>query len=320
MNGTATLRGPMQDTPIHTKKSHWFTELLTFYLRRKVLKEAIPLLASFKVTYACNLRCSACPFHHRIDEENSHMTWDRAIGALHRLRDMGTRIVVFEGGEPLLWRDGDHDIGDLLRYARDLFMRVAVTTNGTFPLDIPADVIWVSLDGCKETHDRLRDGSFDSAWNNLRLASHPRVFVHFTMNRENWRDLEPLTVQLRDIPAVKGLTVQLFYPYGQGEETLALSPEERRRALEGAISLKKRGYPILNSTGRLRGMIDNGWVCHDDILANVDPDGTVTTGCYVKSRGEIHCRDCGFTPVAEASGALDLYPGSLYAGWRIYIA
>lgn len=311
----------MEDTTrIHTKNGHWFMELLTFYFRRKVLRQALPLLASFKVTYACNLRCSACPFHHRIDEENSHMTWHRAIGALHRLKRLGTRIVVFEGGEPFLWRDGPHDIHDLVHYAKKLFMRVAVTTNGTFPLDSSADVIWVSLDGCRETHDRLRDGSFDSAWRNLQMTSHPRVFVHFTMNRENWRDLEVLAEQLEDVPAVKGMTLQLFYPYGQGEEALALLPEERRRALEGAIGLKKRGYPLLNSAGRLRGMIKNGWVCHDDILANVDPDGTVTTGCYVKNRGKIHCRDCGFTPVAEASGALDLRPGSIYAGWRIYIA
>ena len=66
-------------------------------------------------------------------------------------------------------------------------------------------------------------------------------------------------------------------------------------------------------------MIDNRWFCHDDILINVDPDGTITKGCYVKSRGEINCDACGFTPVAEASGALDFIPGSLYAGWRLFL-
>ena len=28
---------------------------------------------------------------------------------------------------------------------------------------------------------------------------------------------------------------------------------------------------------------------------------------------------CGFTPVAEASGALDLIPGSLWAGWKLFL-
>jgi len=66
-------------------------------------------------------------------------------------------------------------------------------------------------------------------------------------------------------------------------------------------------------------MADNRWRCHDDILINVDPDGAITTGCYVKSRGEINCKACGFTPVAEASGALDFIPGALYVGWKLFL-
>jgi secreted protein with Ig-like and vWFA domain len=89
--------------------------------------------------------------------------------------------------------------------------------------------------------------------------------------------------------------------------------------VETLLDLKKRGFPVLNSSGRLAAMVSGGWVCHDDILVNVDPDGSVTRGCYVKSRGEINCAACGFTPVAEASGALDLVPGSLRAGWRLFL-
>ena len=81
----------------------------------------------------------------------------------------------------------------------------------------------------------------------------------------------------------------------------------------------KEGMPVLNSTGRLKAMIDNTWKCHDGILINVDPDASITSGCYVKNRGKVYCKDCGFTPVAEASGALDLRPGSLFAGWKIFL-
>jgi hypothetical protein len=112
------------------------------------------------------------------------------------------------------------------------------------------------------------------------------------------------------------MTVQLFYPYNQGEQSLALSFHERKAALEKVIRLKKSGYPILNSISRLRAMIENTWVCHDDVLINAEPDGTITPGCYVKNRGEVKCRDCGFTPIAEASGALDFIPGAIFAGWR----
>ena len=297
----------------------WPLDLSRFFVERKFLGHRIPLLASFKITYRCNLACRACPFHLRTGVENGHMSWDEAIRALESLHRLGTRVVVFEGGEPLLWRDGPYRFHDLVSYARRRFLRVAVTTNGTLPLDVPAHTIWVSLDGMKEAHDALRGDSFDRVYNSLKTTRHPRVFIHCTLNRKNWQDVEPLAKWVRGIPGIKGMTVQFFYPYNQGEDNLALSPNERRTAIEKLLDLKKQGYSILNSAGRLRAMKDNRWRCHDDVLVNVDPDGTITKGCYVKNRGGINCDACGFTPVAEASGALDFLPESLYAGWCLFL-
>ena len=297
----------------------WPLDLSRFFVERKFLGHRIPLLASFKITYRCNLACRACPFHLRTGVENGHMSWDEAIRALESLHRLGTRVVVFEGGEPLLWRDGPYRFHDLVSYARRRVLRGAVTTNGTLPLDVPAHTIWVSLDGMKEAHDALRGDSFDRVYNSLKTTRHPRVFIHCTLNRKNWQDVEPLAKWVRGIPGIKGMTVQFFYPYNQGEDNLALSPNERRTAIEKLLDLKKQGYSILNSAGRLRAMKDNRWRCHDDVLVNVDPDGTITKGCYVKNRGGINCDACGFTPVAEASGALDLLPESLYAGWCLFL-
>jgi Fe-coproporphyrin III synthase len=304
---------------LKTARLPWPLDLSWFFLQRKILGRKIPLLASFKVTYRCNLTCRACPFHLHSDDEYAQMSWDTAIGALESLRRLGTRMVVFEGGEPLLWRDGSHRLHDLVLYARQHFLRVAVTTNGTLPLDVPAHTLWVSLDGLKETHDELRSNSFDRICSNIRETKHPRVFIHCTLNRRNWQDVEFLAKLVQDMPTLKGMTVQFFYPYNQGEDDLSLSLDERRAAIKKLLELKKSGLPILNSAGRLRAMIDNRWSCHDDILINVDPDGAITKGCYVKSRGKINCDACGFTPVAEASGALDFIPGSLYAGWRLFL-
>jgi MoaA/NifB/PqqE/SkfB family radical SAM enzyme len=247
------------------------------------------------------------------------MSWCTAVKLLDKLKFLGTRIAVLEGGEPLLWRDGARGMADLVQFARGRFLKTAATTNGTLPLDIPVDLLWVSLDGLKQEHDRFRNGSFDRVWANLRKSRHPNLYVHFTMHQENWKSLEGLAVKLRGIPAVKGITVQLFYPYRKGERQLILAGQERRAALESVIALKARGFPILNSSNRLRAMIQNTWRCHEDILVNADPDGTITRGCYARSRGDVNCRDCGFTPVAEASGALDLIPGSLLAGYKIFL-
>ena len=304
---------------LKTAHLSWPLDLSWFFLQRKILGRKLPLLASFKVTYHCNLTCRACPFHLRADDEKTNMFWNTAIRSLESLRRLGTRMVVFEGGEPLLWRDGSHRIHDLVLYARKHFLRVAVTTNGTLLLDVPSHTLWVSLDGMKETHDELRNNSFDLIRANIEKTRHPRVFIHCTLNRRNWRDVEFLAKWVQETPTLKGMTVQFFYPYHQGEDDLSLSLEERRAVIQKVLKLKKSGLPILNSAGRLRAMVDNRWRCHDDILINVDPDGAMTKGCYVKSRGEINCDACGFTPVAEASGALDFIPGSLYAGWRLFL-
>jgi len=156
-------------------------------------------------------------------------------------------------------------------------------------------------------------------WSNIEKTKHPRVFIHCTLNRHNWQDVDFVARLVQKTPTLKGMTVQFSYPYNQGEENLTLSPEERRTVILKLLELKKMGYPILNSSARLKAMMDHQWTCHDNILINVDPDGTVTHGCYVKNRGSVDCRACGFTPIAEASGALDFLPGSLYAGWRLFL-
>ena len=294
-------------------------DLAAYFLRARIFRQHLPLLASFKLTYRCNLACQACPYHLRAGEDRAHMSWERACQSLEHLQRKGCRIVVFEGGEPLLWRDGGHDFNALAALARRLFLRTAATTNGTLALDVPTDVLWVSMDGDRATHDALRSGSFGRIMDNLKASPHPRLLIHYTINSLNIDDMDPLALTVAALPQVKGLTFQLFYPYHRGEADLSLSPAQRRRAMEEALRLKREGLPVLNSRRVLTSMIANTWRCHAWALANVDPDGTISQGCYVDTRGTIDCSMCGFTPVAEASEALDLHPASILAGWRIFI-
>jgi MoaA/NifB/PqqE/SkfB family radical SAM enzyme len=112
-----------------------------------------PLLASYKLTYHCNLACTQCPF---IQYSGPNPSFELVCQRLDALYQRGNRLVVFEGGEPLLWRDGKHDLRDVVRYARQRFACVALTTNGTLPLDIDTDVLWVSIDGFADTQPPAR--------------------------------------------------------------------------------------------------------------------------------------------------------------------
>jgi Fe-coproporphyrin III synthase len=292
---------------------------LGFFLKSRLMGRDIPLIASFKLTYQCNLACLACPFHLRSEEDGSSMDMKTACESLDRLAEMGCPIVVFEGGEPLLWSDGYFNLNDLVVYAKERFACVAATTNGTFSLHVPTDILWVSMDGTRNVHNHLRSGSYDQVMRNIATASHKKLYIHITLNKLNWKDLPDLVRTVAAVPTVKGITLQLFYPYNQGEEPLALSKEERRDALKKVIELKASGFPIQNSAWSLNAMVNNSWKCRENLLANVNPDGSITTGCYVKNRGTVECSQCGFTPVAEASGAYAFVPESILAGMRIFL-
>ncbi|HOM28363.1 MAG TPA: radical SAM protein [Deltaproteobacteria bacterium] len=292
--------------------------LLARCASNRIMGRRAPLIASVKLTYRCNLACRACPFVRQHGSQDRIMTWDKAMASLEELAGLGCPIVVFEGGEPLLWSDGTRSFADIALAAKKLFACVGVTTNGTVSLDVPTDIVWVSIDGTRETHDYLRSGSYDRAMGNILTSAHDRIYVHMTLNSVNAGELETVAALASAMPQVKGLTLQLFYPYHRGEEDLALGPEARRRVLEEALRLKRAGYPILNSAWGLGVMRDNSWRCRQFLLANVETDGRVYTGCYAGHRAEVDCSACGFTPVAEASGAYDLVPGALAAGFRIF--
>jgi MoaA/NifB/PqqE/SkfB family radical SAM enzyme len=293
--------------------------LFSFFISRKIKRKKPPLLASFKLTYLCNLTCKACPFHFKSKEKDKSISWKKATGVIDQLQKEGCKIVVFEGGEPFLWKDGEKKINDLVNYCRGKFICVAVTTNGTYSLNINSDIIWVSIDGKRETHNILRNNSFDQLVKNINETKHKKILVHYTINRENWNEIEENIISLSKIISFKGITYQFFYPYNQGEEDLLLSKQKRKEAVFKIIKLKEKGYNILNSKKTLLKMIDNKWKCHEDLLTNIDPDGTITNGCYVTKRGRKNCENCGFTPVAEASGALDFKIGSMIAGWKIFM-
>jgi len=244
------------------------------------------------------------------------MPWDKVLASLTSLHQRGSRIVIFEGGEPLIWQDGAYRFKDVVAEARKHFLVVGATTNGTQPLDVGTDVLWVSLDGLQATHDRLRGaGVFQQALEHIRASQSARVYAHLTANRLNAAELPELIQFLRG--KVRGITVQLYYPYG-GKDDLWLPPDEREQLLSQVIRLKQAGYPILNSIPGLRALMRGGWRCVDTLVDNVHPDGSLQQGCYLKGRETPDCSRCGFSPHTEISLAYQGVPAAILAGLRIF--
>lgn len=287
---------------------------LSYYVQSRLGRKR-PVLAGLKLTHACNLECIHCPF---CKKNGASLSFSQVVDRMKTLHKWGVRILIIEGGEPFLWRDDDYDIRDVVEAARPLFFSVGVTTNGTFPIEVNADVVWVSIDGLKETHDRIRGESFDQALANIAASSHPRIFAHLTINTLNWQEIPELVRYLA--PKVQGVTIQFHYPFDHPaeEDELFLPSEHREQVLDTLISLKKQELPVLDSYACLEALKKNTWKCQSWMIASVDPDGSMTKGCYVKNRGTIACEHCGFAAHAELSLAYSGVIEAMLVGKKIF--
>ena len=149
-------------------------------------------------TRACNLRCVHCYAGADDDKaQGGELTTDEAKSFLQDLADFNVPVVLFSGGEPLVRKD----LFELAHYVKELGMRPVISTNGTLITEEKADKIQavsfaeigISIDGVRETHDRLRakEGAFDAALEGIRrcVVRGQRVSLRFTINRHNYQDV-----------------------------------------------------------------------------------------------------------------------------------
>jgi Fe-coproporphyrin III synthase len=284
---------------------------ISYYLASKIR----PLLAGYKITHRCNLKCLHCPYWKRSGAEAN---FDGVVVTMQRLRNMGVKILMLEGGEPMLWRDGRKTIKDVVDKARELFPCVCMTTNGTIPWEhLGLDRVWVSLDGPRSVHDSIRgDGVFDRVLNNLGCEAHRGTFVSSTINRVNMRSIPELMSCLSDL--VAGVTIQFHYPYGGLPDPLYVERGERAAVLDELMSMKRSGVPVANSFRSLEDLKQERWTCENRLLANAEPDGSINHGCYLQNRGNADCSLCGFAAHNEMSLAFRSQWESISTGARIF--
>lgn len=275
------------------------------------------MLAGYKITHKCNLKCSHCPYWPRpsIDQD-----FGGVVATMRTLRDAGVRILIIEGGEPLLWKDGAYDIHDVASAARDLFPIVCMTTNGTLPWhQLRLNRVWVSLDGIEIVNDSIRgQGVFQKVLSNIERACKDSVFVSTTVSALNVASIPELITFIKG--RVGGVTVQFYYPYNGLPDPLYVTLDNRRVLLDHLIDMKLRGYPIVNTVSSLTALKQARWPCESLLLANADPDGTVSYGCYLKNRGPSVCELCGFTAHSEMTLAFRGNLQSIRAGIRTFFA
>lgn len=275
-------------------------------------RKTVPLIRGLVLTNRCNLHCRHCRLAERgpMDLEFAEIT--EAVSAFYR---EGGRCLYLEGGEPFLWRDGQHGLDDVVEYAHTLgFLTVVVYTNGTLPIRTRADTVFVSVDGLRNTHDALRGKSFDRIMGNIRDSTHPSLYVNYTINNCNREDIREFCEFVRGIERIRGVFFYFHTPY-YGYDSLYIEPHERGRILQQLLELRKV-YRILNSRAGLRSALRNDWKRPAEVCS-VYENGIVFTCCRFSSDPEL-CRDCGYLSYAEIDQTLKLKPSAVLSAMKYF--
>ena len=176
-------------------------------------KKKIPLQTVLFISDQCNLRCKHCCVY--AQKSITKKSYEQIKEELQYAYGLGSRFVDFEGGEPTLWRDGEHDLNSLIRLAKEIgFFSTTVTTNAVMPFHgLEADSIWVSMDGVGPYHDRVRgEGVFDRLVRNIETCGHPHLSVNMVVSRLNYESLDDAIEFARTNPHIRSISINFLTP------------------------------------------------------------------------------------------------------------
>jgi len=210
----------------------------------------------WNMTRRCNLKCAHCYSASSNVAYTDEMSTEEGKALIDDLVRLGSPVILFSGGEPLL----RSDLLELAHYAVSNNIRAVISTNGTLISrelalrlrDVGLSYVGVSLDGMRGTNDRFRgvQGAFDAAMKGIRHCREAgiKVGLRFTINRRNAADIPAIfdVLEEEDIPRV--CFYHLVYA-GRGSALMKedLSHQETRRVvdliMDRTADLFARGKP-----------------------------------------------------------------------------
>ncbi len=284
-----------------------FRNYASFAVDTFLLGRQRPYLFILVINDQCNLDCFYCT------TKNTglyDLDFPSVGSALAEAYARGHRALVITGGEPLLWRSEGRVLGNVVSYARHLgFTDIAVFTNGTFPLDLESVTFVVTVDGTKETHNRIRSNSYDLVVRNVR-ACQSKVQASVPVTKANFADLEVAVEEIAALNVFRGITFNLFTHTPDLVARYGISGGDRLRVLDRIWNLKRRGYPVILSRAAYEGLRANDWrrpVQQIELFAG----GNLFTCCRDVGRPDV-CRNCGYTSCAEISLILACRPSAVF--------
>lgn len=171
-------------------------------LKAKVFGKRTPLMVSWEITRRCNSRCQYCSIWSNAIHEQ---TTSQVLSIIQELSRLGTQMIHFTGGEPLL----REDIGTILDYCKSKNILTSMSSNGSLvpqQLDkiMTVYLLKISLDGPEKVHDCIRgQGAYRKAIEAIAAARSRGIKVSLltVLSRTNLETIDFLLEKAREFDA-----------------------------------------------------------------------------------------------------------------------
>jgi MoaA/NifB/PqqE/SkfB family radical SAM enzyme len=251
----------------------------------------VPLYVNYDLTWQCNLKCKHCYFFSSSTElknKRTELSAEEWIKVFKYHRKLGTKIAVLTGGEPTLRMD-------VIREAIKIFPSVQVVSNGIIKLPRFNGYIqpkyWVSIDGNKDTHDKIRGARvFDKVIQNIR-ENNPVVTT--TIMALNYKEIEEIAKIAYDNDA-SGLIFQFYTDYA--DSPLLLKGNILKKTIKDILKvMREYGNFIFYSKKMLEIYLSKEFVPHcifkTGQIKSFYPDGKQKF--CVMGNSPLLCDNCG---------------------------
>jgi len=209
----------------------------------------------------------------------------------------------------MLWKSGDQSLRDIVAAAKKIgFVEISIYTNGTFPLDIACCRYIVTVDGTRETHNKIRQGTYDTVMKNSREAT-GKVIATITISQENAGVLEQAVESITSLGVFCGISFNLLTHRPEVVVKSGFTGEARKQVLDRIWALRKKGHKIIFSHATYQAMLNNDWK-RPIRQIELGTRDEVFTCCRDVGTPEI-CKLCGYTSCVEISQALAWKPSAI---------
>lgn len=274
----------------------------TFLLRQKR-----PLLLAVVITDRCNLDCFYC---HGSNAGKIHCSGDEIRDIITRAYERGHRALYFTGGEPMLWESDGWNMGEVVQLARELgFLDVFIFTNGTLPLNVPGCRYIVTVDGPRDVHNGIRNGTWDIVMENVGRAPPGTVSSSITLTTQNAKFFEQYVREITALGTFSGIAFNFLTASPKEMAGKGLSGEQRTRMLDTIWNLKEKGYPLRISKAGYKALRTNSWK-RPIRQVELATDKEIFTCCRQGVDPDV-CEHCGYAFCAEIAEMLSLKPSAL---------